>query len=135
MAKKRQKLLAYRYELLSIFYLLCVLVFPQPSFASNEYKYEPGKLIENKAELYCQSLASMSLGRQEIASISIHTKPNFIGTSHKGKKVIVVSYPYRSDGIKFGCIFNDYTNGELQLLEFGHAGPNVDDITKVKLLY
>jgi len=108
---------------------------PQLSLAEEQYRYEPGKLVEKKADLYCQSLASISLGIQEMVSISVHTKPKFIGTAHNGKKVIAVSYPYRSDGIKFACVFYDYTNGQLQLLEFGHAGPKVDDITKVKLLY
>ena len=115
---------------------LTVMMFsPQSSIAKEQYRYEPGKLVEQKAELYCQSLANMSLGMQETVSISVHTKPKFVGTSHNGKKVIAVSYPYRRDGITFACIFYDYTNGLLQLLEFGHAGKNVDDITKVKLLY
>lgn len=82
-----------------------------------------------------EALARMSLGRQEMLSITVHTKPKIIGTSHKGKKIIAVSYPYRNDGTKFGCVFYDYTNGQLQLIEFGHVGDNVDDMTKVKLLY
>lgn len=121
-------------KLIQILFVASMLV-PQLSHAEEKYRYEPGKLIENKADLDCQSLASMSLGMQELVSISAHTKPKIIGTAHNGKKVIVVSYPYRSDGISFVCAFYDYTNGQLQLLEFGHVGKNVDDVTKVKLLY
>ena len=114
-----------------LFLLLC----PQLSLSADQYRYEPSKMVESQAVLHCQSLASISLGRQEALAIAVRTKPKVIGTSHKGKKVVVVSYPYRQDKISFACIFYDYTDGQLQLIEFGHVGPNVDDITKVKLLY
>ena len=120
---------------LSALAFLAMTVTPDSLVAKEVYRYEPGKLIENKADLHCQSLASISLGRQENLSISVHTKPEFIGTAHNGKKVIVVTYPYRNDGVQFTCVFYDYTNGQLQLMEFGHVGPKVDDVTKVKLLY
>lgn len=116
------------------FWMLALIVFSS-AHAQEPFRYEPGKMIEKRADLACQSLAQISLGREENASITLHTKPQTIGTSHDGKKVIAVSYPYRSDGVRFACVFYDYTDGQLQLIEFGHVGKNGEKITKVNLLY
>lgn len=107
----------------------------QISSAEEAYSYEPGKMIESKADLHCQSLASMSLSMQDVLAISVHTKPKIIGSGHNGKKIVAVSYPYRRDGISFACVFYDYTNGQLQLIEFGHVGRGEEVVTKVNPLY
>lgn len=116
-------------------FLFLILINIQQVQAEEPFRYEPGKLVELRAKQYCQTLAGMSLGRQAIVSISVHTKPTIVGTSHKGKKAIAVYYPYRTDGVMFACVFYDYTDGQLQLIEFGHVGKETDDVTKINLLY
>ncbi|MCE0757929.1 hypothetical protein LWH94_01800 [Marinobacter sp. G11] len=103
-----------------------------------EGMYQPQKLVKDKAENFCELLANINLRPQDFQSITLHTEPKTYGIAESDRDGyhILVTYPYRTDGVNWACVFRDYRQGALlQLVEFGLIGGEQEEMRIIEPLW
>lgn len=103
-----------------------------------EGMYQPQKLVKDKAENFCELLANINLHPEDFRSITLHTEPKTYGIAESDRDGyhILVTYPYRTDGVNWACVFRDYRQGALlQLVEFGLIGGEQEEMRIIEPLW
>lgn len=111
-----------------------VLIFPALAIGQQGdevREYNAQKITKQRAETACEILAGINLHPKDHRAITLHTEAETltIAAPEREGYQIVVTYPYRTDGVRWVCVFRDYRdNALIQLMEYGQYGGGTDDI-------
>ena len=115
-------------------FLICCMLILLPVIVHAD-EYNPDKRSSSRAAVYCMDLIIMTKTPSEAGGLLLEVRAKIHTRSKDGKKVIIASYNYNTKGAGYACAFLDYTDGHLQLLEFGELWPAGNKNTIVNPLY